>query len=242
MAESPTAPPFETAGRQLTDHLETAERTRELLPLLGTVAERLIEVFRSGGRLYTFGNGGSAADAQHLAAELIGRYLRERRPLPAVSLTTDPSVTSCIGNDYSFGELFARQVGALVRDGDMVIGFTTSGRSHNVVRGLAEAREAGAVTVLLCGGEQQGMPAAAHADHSLVVPSTATARIQEMHLTLLHLLSERVDAWAADTEDQARESRQAQQFQENPQPQVPQDSPESRQSPQTGNEPLETTA
>ncbi|MCH6163675.1 D-sedoheptulose-7-phosphate isomerase [Streptomyces marispadix] len=230
MAESPTAPPYETAGRQLTDHLETAERTRGLLPLLGTVAERLIEVFRSGGRLYTFGNGGSAADAQHLAAELIGRYLRERRPLPAVSLTTDPSVTSCIGNDYSFEELFARQVRALVRDGDMVIGFTTSGRSPNVVRGLAEAREAGAVTVLFCGGEQQGMPAAAHADHSLVVPSTTTARIQEMHLTLLHLLSEQADAWAADTEAPTRDSQGAHK------------SRELQEPPQTGTEPLETTA
>jgi D-sedoheptulose 7-phosphate isomerase len=190
----------DTPAQQLDDHLAAAARTRELLPRLGVVAEALIDVYRGGGRLYTFGNGGSAADAQHLAAELIGRYLRERRPLPAVSLTTDPSVTSCIGNDYSFEELFARQVQALVRRGDMVIGFTTSGRSPNVVRGLAEARAAGAVTVLFCGGEQHGMPAAQHADHSLVVPATATARIQEMHLMLLHLLSEQVDAWAAGTE------------------------------------------
>ncbi|WP_314174108.1 D-sedoheptulose-7-phosphate isomerase [Streptomyces winkii] len=193
MPEPPPVPP----SRQLDDHLEAAERTRDLLPGLRAVAARLIEVYGAGGRLYTFGNGGSAADAQHLAAEMIGRYLRERRPLPAVSLTTDPSVTSCIGNDYSYEELFARQVRALVAKGDMVIGFTTSGRSPNVVRGLAEARRAGAVTVLFCGGEQHGMPAAAHADHSLVVPATATARIQEMHLTLLHLLSEQVDAWAA---------------------------------------------
>jgi D-sedoheptulose 7-phosphate isomerase len=188
------------AESQLAEHARVVERTRELLPELHAVGERLIEVFRTGGRLYTFGNGGSAADAQHLAAELIGRYLRERRPLPAVSLTTDPSVVSCIGNDYSFEELFARQVRALVREGDMVVGFTTSGRSPNVVRGLAEARAAGAVTVLFGGGEQQGMPAAAHADHSLVVPSAATARIQEMHLTMLHLLSEQVDAWAAATD------------------------------------------
>ncbi|SCK32358.1 phosphoheptose isomerase [Streptomyces sp. WMMB 714] len=187
----------ETPAQQLDDHLAVAQRTRELMPRLHAVAGELIEVFRSGGRLWTFGNGGSAADAQHLAAELIGRYLRERRPLPAVALTTDSSVVSCIANDYSFEELFARQVRALARPGDMVIGFTTSGRSPNVVRGLAEARTAGAATVLFCGGEQHGMPAAEHADHSLVVPATATARIQEMHLTLLHLLSEQVDAWAA---------------------------------------------
>lgn len=195
----------EDPARQLTDHLELAERTRELIPELRRVAERLIEVYEADGRLYTFGNGGSAADAQHLAGELIGRYLRERRPLPAVSLVTDPTVVSCIANDYSFDDVFARQVQALARRGDMVIGFTTSGRSANVVRGLAAAREAGAVTVLFAGGDQDGRPAADHADHTLIVPATATARIQEMHLMLLHLLSEQVDAWAATTDDNRQE-------------------------------------
>ncbi|WP_049572118.1 D-sedoheptulose-7-phosphate isomerase, partial [Streptomyces sp. SBT349] len=189
------------------DHLATADRTRALLPALERVARRLIDVYQGDGRLYTFGNGGSAADAQHLAAELIGRYLRERRPLPAVALTTDPSVLSCIGNDYAFDDVFARQVQALARPGDMVIGFTTSGRSPNVVRGLAAARAAGAVTVLLGGGTEGGGPAAAYADHALVVPETATARVQEMHLMLLHLLSEQVDAWAATTDHDRLESR-----------------------------------
>lgn len=193
-------------NRQLTDHLDAAEGTRALLPALNAVARALIDVYTGDGRLYTFGNGGSAADAQHLAAELIGRYLRERRPLAAVALTTDPSVTSCIANDYSFEDLFARQVRALARPGDMVAGFTTSGRSPNVVRGLAAARRAGAVTVLFCGGTQGGHPAAEHADHTLVVPATATARIQEMHLMLLHLLSEQVDAWAVETEDDRLEA------------------------------------
>ncbi|MGP3969872.1 D-sedoheptulose-7-phosphate isomerase [Streptomyces sp. 6N223] len=205
----PVPPP---AAGQLADHLRIAERTRELLPELERVARRLIDVYRGDGRLYTFGNGGSAADAQHLAAELIGRYLRERRPLAAVALTCDPSVSSCIGNDYSFDELFARQVRALARPGDMVIGFSTSGRSPNVVRGLAAAREAGAVTVLFGGGHHGGpggIPAAEHADHVLAVPATATARVQEMHLTLLHLLSEQVDAWAADTEPPARHTPEA---------------------------------
>jgi D-sedoheptulose 7-phosphate isomerase len=192
--------------RQLADHLDAAEGTRALLPALDAVARALIDVYTDDGRLYTFGNGGSAADAQHLAAELIGRYLRERRPLAAVSLTTDPSVTSCIANDYTFEDLFARQVEALARPGDMVAGFTTSGRSPNVVRGLAAARKAGAVTVLFCGGEQGGLPAAEHADHTLLVPATATARIQEMHLMLLHLLSERVDAWAAETDEDRLEA------------------------------------
>jgi D-sedoheptulose 7-phosphate isomerase len=188
------------SARQLGEHLAAAEATRVLLPELQRVAQALTEVYAGDGRLWTFGNGGSAADAQHLAAELIGRYLRERRPLAAVALTTDPSVASCIGNDYSFEELFARQVTALARPGDMVIGFTTSGRSPNVVRGLQAARAAGAVTVLFGGGASGGMPAAEHADHTLIVPATATARIQEMHLMLLHLLSEHVDAWAERTD------------------------------------------
>ncbi|MDT0378228.1 SIS domain-containing protein [Streptomyces sp. DSM 42041] len=192
--------------RHLADHLDAAEGTRALLPALDAVASDLIDVYAGDGRLYTFGNGGSAADAQHLAAELIGRYLRQRRPLPAVSLTTDPSVMSCIANDYAFDDVFARQVEALARPGDMVAGFTTSGRSPNVVRGLAAARKAGAVTVLFCGGTRGGLPAAEHADHTLLVPATATARIQEMHLLLLHLLSERVDAWAAETEDDRLEA------------------------------------
>ncbi|MFD7438409.1 SIS domain-containing protein [Streptomyces sp. NPDC059861] len=186
-----------TPADQLADHLAAVAGLHALLPALRAVGDRLIEVYRRGGRLYTFGNGGSAADAQHLAGELIGRFLRERRPLPAVSLVTDPTVVSCIANDYSFDEVFARQIQALATPEDMVIAFSTSGRSGNVVRGLQQARSCGAVTVLFAGGTEEGMPAAEHADLTLVAPATATARIQETHLTLLHLLSEHVDAWAA---------------------------------------------
>jgi D-sedoheptulose 7-phosphate isomerase len=186
---------------QLADHLALAGRVGALLPELQKVAQRLVEVYAGDGRLFTFGNGGSAADAQHLAAELVGRYRRERRPLPALALTVDPSVLTCIGNDYAADEVFARQVRAFARPGDMVLAFTTSGRSPNVVRGLAAAREQGAVTVLLGGrgADGRGGAAAAHADHALLVPSTTTARVQEMHLLLLHLLSEQVDAWAAES-------------------------------------------
>jgi D-sedoheptulose 7-phosphate isomerase len=190
---------------QLADHLDLARRVEALLPGLRDVADRLVRVYESGGRLYTFGNGGSAADAQHLAAELVGRYLRERRPLPALALTVDPSVATCIGNDYAFDDLFARQVEAFTGPGDMVIAFTTSGRSPNVVRGLRAARARGATTVLFGGGN--GGPAAEHADVALVVPSSTTARVQEMHLLLLHLLSERVDAWAAG-QDHVREKHE----------------------------------
>ena len=112
---------------QLAEHVATAQETRALLPQVEAVGRLLCGTFARDGRLYTFGNGGSAADAQHLAAELIGRYKRERRPLPAVALSVDPSVVTCIGNDYSFDDLFARQVTALARAGDVVAGFTTSG-------------------------------------------------------------------------------------------------------------------
>ena len=186
-------PDAEVAG--LEEHRELANALDALLPTVRLVAERACAAFAAGGRLYSFGNGGSAADAQHLAAELIGRYRRDRRPLPAVALSVDPSVVSCIANDYAFEDVFARQVEALAEPEDLVVGFTTSGRSANVVRGLAAGRRAGATTVLFGGGD--GGPALAEADFSLLVPSTTTARIQEMHLLMLHLLSEAVDAWAA---------------------------------------------
>jgi D-sedoheptulose 7-phosphate isomerase len=187
----------DTAGDQVMEHRAVVEAVDALLPILADVTQRLCAAFAAGGRLYTFGNGGSAADAQHLAAELIGRYKRDRRPLPAVALSVDPSVVTCIANDYAYEDVFARQVEALARAGDVVAGFTTSGRSENVVRGLAAARRARATTVLFGGGTEGGGPAAAHADFALIVPSGTTARVQEMHLLLLHVLSEGVDAWAA---------------------------------------------
>ena len=187
---------------QVDEHREVVAAIDALLPELRLVIDRVCASFDAGGRLYTFGNGGSAADAQHLAAELIGRYKRERRPLPAVALTVDPSVVTCIANDYAYEDVFARQVEALARPGDVVAGFSTGGTSENVVRGLAAARTAGATTVLFSG--RDGGPAAAHADHALIVPSQTTARIQEMHLLLLHVLSEGIDEWAAATTSHPR--------------------------------------
>src|SRR5204863_9245982 len=164
--------------RQIEEHRAALDAVEDLLPVLETVAERTCAAFASAGRLYSFGDGGSAADAQHLAAELIGRYLRERRPLPAVALSVDPSVVTCIANDYAFEAVFARQVEALAGPIDVVVAFTTSGRSQNVVDGLAMARRRGATTVLFGGGD--GGPASEHADFALIVPGTITARIQEM--------------------------------------------------------------
>ncbi|NED95940.1 SIS domain-containing protein [Phytoactinopolyspora alkaliphila] len=182
--------------QQVDEHVRTAQAIPALLPAVRAVGELLCDRFAAGGTLYTFGNGGSAADAQHFTGELIGHYKRDRRPLPAVTLTTDPTVSTCIANDYSFDDVFARQVDALVRPGDVVSAFTTSGRSANIVAGLAAARKRGATTVLFGGGD--GGPAREHADHVLLAPSTTTARIQEMHTLMLHLISEIADVWAAE--------------------------------------------
>ena len=181
----------DASRRALDEHRGLLDELEPLLPEVDRVAELLIETYRSGGKVLAFGNGGSAADAQHLAGELVGRFKRERRPLPAHALSVDPSVVTCIANDYSFDDVFARQVEALAVRGDVVIGYSTSGTSENVVRGLAAARAAGAATVLFTGG------AGGVADHVLAVPSSSTARVQELHLLLMHLVVDQVDEWAA---------------------------------------------
>jgi D-sedoheptulose 7-phosphate isomerase len=179
----------------LAEHRELAARIEDLLPQVDAVARAVIAAYEGEGSVLTFGNGGSAADSMHFAEELVARFKRERRPLAAQSLAADTTVLTCIANDYSYDEVFERQVRAFARAGDVAIGFSTSGRSANVVRGLAAAREAGAQTVLFGGGK--GTPAAEHADHALIVPSTSTARIQEMHVLMIHLVLEQVDSWAA---------------------------------------------
>src|SRR3954452_24189310 len=185
----------------LTEHLGVAAQMHDVLPHAADAARALVAASERGGRVYTFGNGGSSADAAHFAEELIGRYKRERRPLAAQSLSIDASALTCIANDYSYDEVFERQVRGFVRDGDVVIGFSTSGRSANVVRGLAAAQELGGFTVLVRGGFTVlfggGSPAADHADVALTIPSESTARIQEMHVLLLNLILEEVDEWAA---------------------------------------------
>lgn len=185
----------DTTAHALAEHLELAGRIEPLLPHVDEVGRLLVEALGRGGRVYTFGNGGSSVDANHFAEELVGRFKRERRPLPAHSLASDSAAITCIANDYSFAEVFERQVRAFVGPGDVVLAFSTSGRSDNVVRGLAAARELGAATVLLGGGD--GGPAAEHADHALVVPSESTARIQELHVFFLHCVVDAVDRWAA---------------------------------------------
>ncbi len=176
------------------EHVRVVTDAAALIPRAAELADRLCSALERGGKLIAFGNGGSAADAQHFAGELLGRFRASRRALPAVALTTDPSVVTCIANDFSYEDLFARQVSALATPDDVVIGITTSGRSENVVRGLRAAREVGALAVAWTGADPG--PAGAAADLVVAAPSTTTARIQEVHTLLMHTICVAIDAWA----------------------------------------------
>lgn len=164
---------------------------KDLGPQVTAVAELLAQVFRSGGKVLIFGNGGSAADAQHLAAEFVNRFQVERPPLAAQALTTDTSILTAVGNDYDFTEIFAKQIRALGKPGDLAWAISTSGNSPNVVDGLKTAREMGLKTLALSGCD--GGPVAAAADLALTVPSRSTPRVQEVHITLGHVLCDLVD-------------------------------------------------
>ncbi|MBX9657204.1 MAG: D-sedoheptulose 7-phosphate isomerase [Nitrospiraceae bacterium] len=158
---------------------------------IALVAALMVTAFREGRKVLLFGNGGSATDAAHIAAEFVGRYKRERKPLPAIALATDIAAITCIANDYGFDELFARQVRAHGQKGDIAIGISTSGNSLNVLKGIEAARECGMITIAWTGGT--GGKLAGLVDHPFVVPSTVTARIQESHITLGHVLCELVE-------------------------------------------------
>lgn len=164
---------------------------QELSAAIAQAGDLFVEALRAGGKLLFFGNGGSAADAQHLAAEFVGRYVNDRSPLAAIALTTDTSMLTAIGNDYGFDQVFARQIRALGRRGDVAIAISTSGRSRNVILGIETAREAGLTTIALTGGD--GGNLVPIVDVAIVVPSTTTARIQECHITIGHVLCEYVD-------------------------------------------------
>ena len=175
--------------------LESADTKRraaaELSGEIERAGRRMVESVRSGGKLIFFGNGGSAADAQHLAAEFTGHFVRERQPVAALALSTDTSALTAIGNDYGFEHVFERQIRALGRKGDVCIAISTSGNSPNVLRAAGAAREIGMCVVALTG--RGGGRLAEIADIALVVPSDSTARIQECHITIGHILCEFVD-------------------------------------------------
>jgi D-sedoheptulose 7-phosphate isomerase len=178
------------------DHIALAQRTRDTLTRgLDTFANSACDTLERDGKIIVFGNGGSAADAQHFAAELTGHFVSQRDPLPAVALTTDSSALTAIGNDYEFAEVFARQVRALCRPEDLVVGISTTGRAENVVRGVTAANDIGARTVALTGGD--GGRLASIADLAVLVPSDVTARIQEMHILVVHIVCALIDDWEA---------------------------------------------
>lgn len=163
----------------------TATLALGLEPVMAAATAMRASVAR-GGRVLVFGNGGSAAEAQHFAAELVGRFQRERPAMAAIALSTDTSILTAIGNDYAFDRIFARQVEALGRPGDVALGISTSGRSANVIAALAEARRLGLVTIGMTGGDGGLMAGAV--DIHLNVPHATTARVQEVQLMLLHAL------------------------------------------------------
>ncbi|HEY9285047.1 MAG TPA: SIS domain-containing protein [Pyrinomonadaceae bacterium] len=154
------------------------------------VARVTVEALRAGRKVIAFGNGGSAAQASHLVGELLGRFHMTRQPFPAVALSSDPGTVTCISNDFGFDALFERQAQALAEAGDVAFGFTTSGRSENVRRGLAAARARGATTVAVTGA--RGIVSGS-ADHVIAVPSEVTAHVQEVHLMLLHVWCIHID-------------------------------------------------
>lgn len=190
--DHPPADLEQLARDALAAHRGAVEATlATLLPLVVTAGQWLIEALDRGGKVLVCGNGGSAAEAQHLAAELVGRFQDERRPLPAVALTADTAVLTALGNDFGYREVFARQVEALAGPGDVVVLLSTSGRSESVVEAARRARRAGAVTVALTG--RTGGALAPAVDLALCVPADDTARVQEVHLLLAHVLCQMVD-------------------------------------------------
>jgi D-sedoheptulose 7-phosphate isomerase len=164
---------------------------KENLSKLLEAIKLISQTFEAGNKIFFFGNGGSAADAQHIAAEFVNRYIMDRPPLPAISLATDTSILTSISNDMAFNEIFSRQLKALGRDGDVAVGITTSGNSPNVLRAFEVAKELGMKTIALTGND--GGALVKIADISLVVSSSSTPRIQETHILIGHLLCEMVE-------------------------------------------------
>ena len=169
-------------------HMAMFNALAPIFTAISDVGVAMQNCIKSGGKILIMGNGGSAADAQHIAAEIVGRFKKERKGMPAIALTTDTSILTSVGNDYGYDYIFARQIEALCRPEDLVIGITTSGNSANVVRAMQAASEIGATTVGLTGGS--GGKLTAICQHNLIMPSSVTARIQEAHIFVGHSLCE----------------------------------------------------
>jgi len=178
--------------KELQAHKETIEKTIEVMvPQIEEASKLMVETLKNGNKVLLCGNGGSAADAQHIAAELTGRYKSERAGLAGLALTTDTSALTAIGNDYGYDRIFDRQVEALAREGDLLIGISTSGNSLNVISALATAKLLGCKTLGMSGKDGGEMNRLCHLN--LVVPSDDTPRIQEMHILIGHILCQAVD-------------------------------------------------
>ncbi|MDZ4817099.1 MAG: SIS domain-containing protein [Verrucomicrobiota bacterium] len=175
----------------LAESVEVQKSLSPLLPCVRTLAQKLIESIDNGGKLLTCGNGGSAADSQHMTEELVGRYKANRRPLPAVALTADSQLLTCIANDFGYDEVFSRQIEGLCNKGDMLVCFSTSGNSESIVRAITRGKEKGGFVVALLGkdgGRCKGL-----ADLEIIIPSHTTARIQEAHTFILHAVLELIE-------------------------------------------------
>ncbi|WP_131538472.1 D-sedoheptulose 7-phosphate isomerase [Pedobacter nototheniae] len=175
------------------EHIEVANKTlSQTSELINRASEVIIECLKNGNKVLLFGNGGSAADAQHIAAEFTGRFFKERKSLPAIALTTDTSAITAIGNDYGFERIFSRQVEGLANSGDVLIGISTSGHSPNVIKALELGRDLGCKTIGLTGRDGGSMNN--FCDLNIIVPSDVTARIQEMHILIGHIICTAIDA------------------------------------------------
>jgi len=167
------------------------ETLKSQVEIIVRIVEAIVKALKGGGKVLLFGNGGSAADAQHLAAELVGRFKLERKGLPALALSTNTSTLTSVGNDYSFDEVFARQIEALGKQEDVAIGISTSGKARNVIEGILAAKAKGIFTIGLTG--EEGGKLGEVVDLTLIVPSSDTPRIQETHITVGHLVCQLVE-------------------------------------------------
>ncbi len=175
------------------EHIQLFEAIREqLLSDVVAMGRLMRDVLNKGNKILAAGNGGSAADAQHFVAELVGRYLKERDPLAAIALTTDTSILTAVGNDYGYEHVFSRQVGGLGKAGDLLLGISTSGNSPNLVKAFETAKEKGVITLALVG--KQGGPMMEMADHAILVPSNNTPRIQEAQQWIWHTWCDLIDS------------------------------------------------
>ena len=175
---------FESSSNSILDSKKLSKQIESSITLI-------IKSIKKGNKVILFGNGGSAADAQHMAAEFVGRFMKERKSFPAIALSTDSSIITAIGNDYSFEKVFSRQAESLVKKGDVIIAISTSGESKNILEGMKTSKKLGAKIISLTG--ENGIKMEKNSDIFLNVPSTITSRIQEVHRTIIHIICEMVE-------------------------------------------------